>query len=38
MKQSELETSGIKTTVVLDRIETYKVVESIMKEYISKWK
>ena len=37
MKQSELESSWVKTTVVLDRIETYKVIETIMIEYINSW-
>lgn len=38
MQQSDLESSGIQTTVVLDRIETYKIIESIMLEYISFWR
>ena len=38
MKQSELESSWIKTTVVLDRIETYTIIESIMLEYIRSWR
>lgn len=38
MQQSELEASGIKTTVQLDRIETYKAIEAIMLEYINSWR
>ncbi|MCH8518837.1 hypothetical protein LAT59_03700 [Candidatus Gracilibacteria bacterium] len=36
-QQSLLERSELQTTVVLDRIETYKVIESIMQEYIKSW-
>ena len=37
-QRSLLETSWLETSVVLDRIETYGVVESIMQEYIDTWR
>ena len=38
LQQSQLELSEVKTTVILDRIETYKVIEVIMLEYIDSWR
>ena len=38
IQQSQLELSEVKTTVILDRIETYKVIEAIMLEYINLWR